>query len=190
MFSLNNDSLVSVIMPVFNVRPYINEALDSLINQTYKNLEIIIVDDGSTDGSGEICDKYAAKDKRIRLIHQENRGVSTARNVALDLMTGEFVAFIDADDAYEPEFISTMLGAIIRENSDIIQCRYTAHPTTERMKLLGHEKLYPEIVGGGTRNCKHAPQLALRKDKFVHMEQALSQKSLGQCSLPSQAKHF
>ena len=105
------NELVSVIIPVFNVRPYLEEALDSVIHQSYENLEIIIINDGSNDGSGEICDEYAVKDKRIRVIHQENRGLSAARNAGLDCMTGDYVAFLDPDDAYdengEPKYAIT-----------------------------------------------------------------------------------
>ena len=86
--------LVSVIIPVYNVELYLREALDSVINQTYRNLEILVIDDGSTDGSGTICDEYAMKDKRIRVIHQNNRGLSNARNVGLDRMNGDAIAFL------------------------------------------------------------------------------------------------
>ena len=84
---------VSVIIPVYNVAPYLREALDSVVNQTYTKLEILIIDDGSTDGSGEICDEYKEKDNRIRVIHQDNHGLSTARNMGLNLMTGDVVVF-------------------------------------------------------------------------------------------------
>lgn len=97
------------------VSPYLPEALDSVIHQTYKNLEIIIIDDGSTDGSGRICDEYAGKDCRIRLIHQENKGLSAARNAGLNIMTGDVIAFLDSDDAYHPEYIEIMLAAMNRE---------------------------------------------------------------------------
>ena len=90
---------VSVIIPVYNVEPYIVEALESVIHQTYENLEILVIDDGSTDGSGVICDNYAGKDARICVIHQENKGLSSARNAGLDRMTGDAVAFLDSDDA-------------------------------------------------------------------------------------------
>lgn len=117
--------LVSVIIPVYNVKPYLVEALDSVVNQTYKNLEIIIVDDGSTDGSGEICDRYSEKDMRITVIHHENRGLSIARNEGLDIMTGEVVAFLDSDDMYHPDYIRIMCNTLIKENADIAVCKCT-----------------------------------------------------------------
>ena len=106
--------IVSIIIPVYNVAPYLVEALDSVVHQSYGNLEIIIIDDGSTDGSAEICDDYARRDRRIRLIHQENKGIGAARNVGLDIMNGEAVAFLDSDDAYDPDFIEAMVSAMAR----------------------------------------------------------------------------
>ena len=88
--------LVSVIVPVYNVAPYLREALDSVVNQTYKDLEIIIVDDGSDDGSASICEEYASSDPRIMLIHQANNGLSGARNTGLEIATGDFVSFVDS----------------------------------------------------------------------------------------------
>lgn len=90
--------LISVIVPVYNVEPYIEQCLDSIVNQTYTRLEIILINDGSSDRSGAICDAYADRDRRIRVIHKENGGQSSARNVGLDVATGEFVAFVDSDD--------------------------------------------------------------------------------------------
>ena len=85
---MKDDNLVSVIIPVFNVRPYLSEALDSVVHQTYKNIEIIIIDDGSTDGSETMCDDYAQKDSRVCVVHQKNRGLSNARNVGLNITKG------------------------------------------------------------------------------------------------------
>ena len=87
---------VTVIVPVYNVAPYLREALDSVVNQTYKDLEIIIVDDGSDDGSASICEEYASSDPRIKLIHQANNGLSGARNTGLESATGDFVSFVDS----------------------------------------------------------------------------------------------
>ena len=95
--TLSTLPLVSVIIPVYNVDPYIEEALDSVINQTYSNIEILIIDDGSTDESGEICDRYALTDSRIVVFHQGNKGLSAARNVGLDHATGEVIALLDSD---------------------------------------------------------------------------------------------
>ena len=99
-----DNSLVSVIIPVYNVKPYLKEALDSVVQQTYRKLEIIIVDDGSTDGSDKICDMYR-QDTRVTVVHQENRGLSNARNTGMSMMKGDVVAFLDSDDAYYPDMI-------------------------------------------------------------------------------------
>lgn len=130
------EPLVSVIIPVYNVLPYLREALDSVINQTYKNLEILVVDDGSTDGSGEVCDEYLS-DPRVIVIHQENKGLSGARNTALDRMTGEYVAFLDSDDAYMPEMIEKMLDAIVQNCADAAICGYIACFTEKPMDTPG-----------------------------------------------------
>ena len=111
--------LVSVIIPVYNVSPYLRESLDSVISQTYTNLEIIAVDDGSTDDSGRICDEYAEKDTRIKVIHQANRGLSAARNAGLNAMTGEYVAFLDSDDALYPEMVECMVKGMEKNAADI-----------------------------------------------------------------------
>lgn len=92
-----SNPLVSIIVPVYNVEKYLKKCIQSIINQTYKNLEIILVDDGSSDNSGKICDKFAQKDNRIKVIHKINGGQADARNAGLDVMSGEWVSFIDSD---------------------------------------------------------------------------------------------
>ena len=111
---------VSVIVPVYNVETYLTKCLDSLVNQTHKNLEIILIDDGSKDNSGKICESFAAKDERIIVIHQKNSGVSKARNVGLDKMTGNYIIFVDADDYLEFNAVEKLLNILIAENADIV----------------------------------------------------------------------
>ena len=126
--------LVSVIVPVYNVLPYLQESLDSLLVQTYPLMEILIIDDGSTDGSGAVCDAYQEKDPRIHVIHQSNKGLSAARNAGLDRMTGDLVAFLDSDDTFLPEMIRLMVNAIEKENADLAVCGYGKLSTQEKMK--------------------------------------------------------
>ena len=133
------EPLVSVIIPVYNVLPYLREALDSVINQTYKNLEILVVDDGSTDGSGEVCDEYLS-DPRVIVIHQENKGLSGARNTALDRMTGEYVAFLDSDDAFMPDMIEKMLDALLLNQTDAVICGYFVCRTDRTFDTLKDDK--------------------------------------------------
>ena len=136
------NELISVIIPVYNVRPYIREALNSIINQTYKQLEIIIIDDGSTDGSGEICDQYALKDKRIQVIHQRNQGLSAARNYGLDHITGKAIVFLDSDDAYHPNAIWKMVSVLVNESADVVACGAVDYITDGSMNIgaFDHDK--------------------------------------------------
>lgn len=117
-------NLVSVIVPVYNVEKYLEKCVNSIINQTYKNLELILVDDGSKDNSSKICDELAKKDKRIIVIHQENQGVSSARNTGLDICKGSFVTFIDSDDYIEKEYLSIMIEKLYKNNADLVICGY------------------------------------------------------------------
>ena len=116
--------LISVIIPVYNVEKYLRQCVDSVLAQTYQNLEIILVDDGSTDQSGQICDEYAGEDKRIKVIHQKNSGVSCARNVGLNVSKGEYIAFVDPDDYIFPDMYRTLLEAIVTNSADIALCKY------------------------------------------------------------------
>ena len=117
-----NKSLITIIIPVYNVEPYIHRCLDSVINQTYKNLEIILIDDGSTDKSGSICDEYKKKDSRIIVIHQKNQGVSAARNAGLDICKGEYISFIDSDDYVDKKFAEKLINNIQTYKTDIAIC--------------------------------------------------------------------
>ena len=115
-------SLISVIVPIYNVEKYLDRCVNSIINQTYKNLEIILVDDGSPDNCPQMCDDYAKKDSRIRVVHKENGGLSDARNAGMKVATGEYVSFIDSDDYVSLDFYETLLQTMIDNDSDIVEC--------------------------------------------------------------------
>lgn len=114
------DQLISVIVPIYNVEKYLSRCVDSIINQTYKNLEIILVDDGSPDNCPKICDEYARQDSRIKVIHKENGGMSDARNAGIKIATGGYISFIDSDDWIKSEMIEDMYNRIIKDNSDLV----------------------------------------------------------------------
>ncbi|UMB60335.1 glycosyltransferase [Lutibacter sp. A80] len=111
---------LSVIVPVYNVEDYLHKCIDSIINQTFHHLEIILVNDGSTDTSAQICDNYAKKDTRIKVIHQSNAGVSVARNKGIEIAMGEYITFIDSDDFIEEDFIETLYTTSKKNNLDIV----------------------------------------------------------------------
>ena len=115
---------ISVIVPVYNVADYLPQCLDSLLAQTYPALEILLIDDGSTDHSGQICDDYAGKDSRIRVIHQKNGGAANAKNTGLRMATGEYLAFVDSDDWIEPDAYAYMMEQLKKQGADVIQCGF------------------------------------------------------------------
>ena len=117
-----SNPLISVIVPVYKVEQYLHRCVNSIMNQTYKNLEIILVDDGSPDKCGEMCDEFAKKDSRIRVFHKENGGQSSARNLGLDNMTGEYVGFVDSDDWIEPNMYEHLYELILQNNAQIAEC--------------------------------------------------------------------
>ena len=125
---------ISVIIPVYNVENYIRKCLDSVINQTYKNLEIILVDDGSTDKSGEICDEYALKDERIRVFHTQNGGVSLARNVGLKKVTGKYFTFVDSDDFVATVYVERLKEILEKNASNVSVCAYKEFFDDEEVK--------------------------------------------------------
>lgn len=112
---------ISVIVPVFNVAGYLPQCVDSILSQDYGNLEVILIDDGSTDGSGEICDRYAALDSRVRVIHQKNGGAAAAKNAGLRLATGEYLAFADSDDYLEPDAYGFLMKVLLETGADAVQ---------------------------------------------------------------------
>ena len=113
---------ISVIVPVYNVEKYLRKCIESILNQTFREFELILVDDGSTDSSGKICDEYALKDSRIKVIHKENGGASSARNAGLDVAKGEYIGFVDSDDWIEMDMYGELYRLIKENNTDISVC--------------------------------------------------------------------
>ena len=118
------EELVSIVVPVHNVECYIERCLKSIRQQTYRNLEIILIDDGSTDNSGKICDKYAKIDKRITVIHRKNLGPSGARNIGIEIANGVYIAFLDADDFIRIDYIEILYRLIKHNDAEIAICNY------------------------------------------------------------------
>lgn len=134
-----NNETVSVIIPVYNVEKYIRKCIESVCGQTYRNLEIILIDDGSPDKSGEICDEYAAADSRIKVIHLENGGVSRARNIGLDMATGKYIGFVDSDDYIRPGMYETLVDNMEKENVDTVICGFIS--VTEEGDVLPDKQI-------------------------------------------------
>lgn len=120
-----NEELISVIVPIYNVEKYIKKCVDSIINQEYKNLEIILVDDGSPDKCGKICDEYSKIDSRIKVIHKQNGGLSDARNAGIEYSNGEYIVCVDGDDYIERDMISFLYSNIKKYNADMAVCGYS-----------------------------------------------------------------
>ena len=148
---------ISVIVPVYKSEKYIERCIDSILNQTYKNIELILVDDGSPDNSPKICDRYAETDSRVLVIHKENGGVSTARNAGLDAATGDYITFVDSDDYLEPVMYENMLAKALEYDSDIILC--------DCVKEYGeYSELYSHNIRAGFYNREQ-----LEKEYFPHL---------------------
>lgn len=148
--------MISVIVPSYNVAPYLQRCVDSLISQTYSNLEIILVDDGSTDDTGELCDKIAESDSRIKVIHKKNGGLSDARNAGIDIATGEFYSFIDGDDFIEPDTYEVMMKEMENPRVSIaaggfivtdVQGNNRISMSPER-QYLTKEEAFMDLLGG------------------------------------------
>lgn len=132
--SAKESLLVSMIIPVYNVAPYLRRCLDSVLRQTYTNLEILLIDDGSSDGSGAICDEYAGKDARVCVVHKENGGLSDARNSGLKQAAGEYVSFIDSDDYVADQYVELLLGKLQQYQADVSICGYLEFNGMEALK--------------------------------------------------------
>ena len=113
-----------MIVPVYNAEGYLRRCLDSILNQSFQDFELLLIDDGSTDGSGNICDEYAVTDKRVQVIHQENKGSSAARQTGFDMAKGEYMVAVDADDWVDKTYLADMYKIIVEENADVVMSAY------------------------------------------------------------------
>ena len=139
--------MISVIVPVYNVEKYLEECLDSIQNQTYSNIEIILVNDGSTDNSKEICEKYCKQDSRFLLINQENQGLSAARNKGVEISTGEYIVFVDSDDIIKTNYLEKLMQ-YMTEDVDIVECIFTV----KKMEFLEENIETTTIIFEGDSN--------------------------------------
>ena len=144
-----NFPLISIIVPIYKVEKYLRRCLDSILAQTYTHLEIILIDDGSPDNCGKICDEYAAQDSRIKVIHQKNHGVYVARNAGLQAASGEYIGFVDGDDYIKPDMYQTLLEGALKNQADITMCgQILLKPDGEQIVCLPYatEYMYPNNV--------------------------------------------
>jgi len=152
--------LITIIVPVFQVKEYIRKCVESLLAQTYTNLEIILIDDGSTDGSGAVCDTYAERDSRVRVIHQGNQGLSGARNTGLDQAKGKYIAFVDSDDIVLPDYIETLYELLCKYHTDIAACAYLRCQTGE---IERKSRLFND--GNAINKCKYVNKHYIGKNR-------------------------
>lgn len=138
---------ISIIVPVYNAGKYLNNCIQSLIGQTYKDIEIILVDDGSTDGSAELCDIWAARDGRIKVVHKKNGGASSARNSGLDNASGEFIGFVDGDDYVDLDMYEKLLDLIVENHADASSCGMIRESENGYKEIWGDDNAPIEVLG-------------------------------------------
>lgn len=157
------EETISIIIPVYNIEKFLNKCVDSVLKQTYHNLEIILIDDGSTDKSGAICDDYKSKDNRIKVLHQLNGGLSSARNAGIEIANGEYLAFIDGDDYVEPTLIETLFNACKETNADLSICSFYMEGEDGKTRIECES-----LANASYTNIEALELLALpRQDRYV-----------------------
>lgn len=152
---------ISVIVAVYNVEKYLKKCIDSILNQTYQNLEVILINDGSTDQSGDICNDYALKDSRVKVISRENRGIAFTRNEGLDTAKGDYITFVDSDDYIHPQMYEMMMKKLRDNNADVVVCDYLKIPENETpfISRLDVEKINTDII-----------QTKQEKKKYIYLD--------------------
>lgn len=157
--SILSTPIISIIMPVFKVEKYLNAAVDSVLAQTLENFELILIDDGSPDNCGKICDEYSEQDTRIHVIHQKNQGVSVARNKGLEIAQGTYIGFVDPDDWIEPTMLENMCGAATTNNADMVICGYREVITEGKIHSENPDLSVQTIVYSGIEGIKKILEL-------------------------------
>ena len=137
--------MISIIVPIYNVEPYLRRCVDSLLRQSYEDFELILVDDGSPDNCGNICDEYAAEDSRVRVVHKPNGGLSDARNAGLEIAQGEYIAFVDSDDWIAKDYLARLLAALLETDADICECDVFRTSGEETSSEQGTPAVYKTI---------------------------------------------
>ena len=161
---MSHTPMVSVIMPVYNAHLYVESTIKSVLSQTYRDFELVIVDDGATDGSGEICDAYAKQDARIVMIHQKNGGICKARNTALQVAKGKYIAFCDHDDLYQPEYLELAVTAAEKTDAELVKFSYRS------------EYSHSGVVTRNTDEC--VPEQVIRVEELVQNDYELLNKTV------------
>lgn len=146
---------ISIIVPIYNVEQYLKKCIESIINQTYKNIEIILINDGSKDNSGKIADEYSKNDDRIIVMHKENGGLSDARNCALDIATGDYITFVDSDDYIDIKFCKILHDVIVSKNADMVICEMQ-HVYKDEDELQNSDKINIEEYSGDEAIIKYS----------------------------------
>lgn len=174
--------LISIIVPIYNIETYLSRCIDSILNQTYQNMEVLLIDDGSSDGSTEICDEFAKMDERVTVIHQKNGGLSSARNCGIDASHGEYIMFVDGDDYIEPDMCEKLHFALLQNKSEIAVCSINHEMEDGEAVLsmndaaplfdgtLDREEYFLKMLGAGYWYWIVAWNKLYRKELFEHVQ--------------------
>ena len=152
-----DEKKISVIVAIYNVEKYLKKCIESILNQTYTNLEIILINDGSSDNCKEICDKYAMQDSRIKVVHRENKGVAYTRNQGIDMATGDYITFVDSDDYIHPQMYEIMMNYMQNSEIDVVICDYETIAETDTVNIIKKDldKMGVEIIETGKQLKKY-----------------------------------
>lgn len=176
--------MISIVIPVYNVEKYLRRCVDSVLSQTYKDIEIILIDDGSKDKSGKICDEYEKKDSRVRAIHKENGGLSSARNRGIEEAQGEYIGFVDSDDYIDNDMYEVLYDELQKENADIAMCglydcyegeKFTSNTVRERVVLNSEEAI--KMVMEAKKTSVTAVNKLYRKEIFRELRYPINKLS-------------